>query len=895
MKKLIKGAVSVPALTANNLKEVVRLLKENVDSMTGQRDASARAVTYSDLSSLDFSQILAGLPTVGSGTGGGSSGGGDPDYDPTTDTTTPPPPANLVANGGYSIVILRWDPPSPVYRNPSYAEIWANTTNSLGGATLIGQSSANTFSHLVGTDATRWYWVRFVSQANIVGPYNATGGTSASTAIDIPATLLALTNRLTSSQLDATLRGRIDLIDGSGPGSVNARILEESNEIMSALSAEASKITTLQARVRNDVGLATRLFWGFDTTVEGWTADEAVIDIVDGQLRWNPNDGATNPTLNETLPTGDRFLGSDAPIVRARIRRSSGTGVWQGALFYSTAGHGYSSSFRKVISQPEVPGDWTVVEWDMRELTAGGTDWLDNEIRGLSIHLTEDDTSVWRVDWIAVGQPTTTPTSIAIQQETSVRASQIGVLNASYSVKVDIAGFIAGYGFAVDANNATPEAKFIIRADQFGIGPPVNYSQETAPSGASAGQLWYKPSDNTIQRRSGGAWVPYQNPFPFQVRTTTTTEDGRTIEPGVYMDAAYIVNLQATYAQIGTLISDYIEAAVINAGQITTGSLNVDTVIQSSAYTPGVSGWRIDGNGDVEFATGNFRGNIFATGGTIGGASINSTRIQSTNYVLNESGWRLDNSSGKLFANSARLRNLLGDRIFDLDATGTDPVLKVGTKLEVLANGDTTFGGALSAATGTFNGQVKVGADPARSGLEMTGSGAVFNATGTFAIGNATRSLVFNNTTLQLNGDLVATGNIQVGAVSTIKIGENAVTIPAGATGSVSGVLGTETAICTTPSIDTDGQPLYVHFHVAATATGGTSSSVTMRLRIGGAIVLTRSATFGPGGGSEVFTEPYFDATPGSSAQTVQITIQGSGAPSVVSASGTVFAIGLKR
>jgi len=52
------------------------------------------------------------------------------------------------------------------------------------------------------------------------------------------------------------------------------------------------------------------------------------------------------------------------------------------------------------------------------------------------------------------------------------------------------------------------------------------------------------------------------------------------------------------------------------------------------------------------------------------------------------------------------------------------------------------------------------------SGTTMTGSGAVLNGNGTAAIGNATTNISFNGAQMTLNGNVVATGNINTNAVT---------------------------------------------------------------------------------------------------------------------------------
>jgi hypothetical protein len=56
--------------------------------------------------------------------------------------------------------------------------------------------------------------------------------------------------------------------------------------------------------------------------------------------------------------------------------------------------------------------------------------------------------------------------------------------------------------------------------------------------------------------------------------------------------------------------------------------------MQTKNFESGSLGWRIKGNGDVEFNDGIFRGTITATAGEIGGWSIDATRIYSTNIDI---------------------------------------------------------------------------------------------------------------------------------------------------------------------------------------------------------------------------------------------------------------------
>lgn len=113
---------------------------------------------------------------------------------------------------------------------------------------------------------------------------------------------------------------------------------------------------------------------------------------------------------------------------------------------------------------------------------------------------------------------------------------------------------------------------------------------------------------------------------------------------------------QANVGQLGP--GNLADLSVTNAkivslavSKLTAGSLAVGEYIQSSAFTPGGTGFRIDGGGGVE------------------------------------------------------IRNAGATRVFHLGASGSNPVLRV-PGLNILANGTATFSGALSAATGTFSGSL---------------------------------------------------------------------------------------------------------------------------------------------------------------------------------------------
>ena len=83
------------------------------------------------------------------------------DIAPVTGTIeTPRAPTGLTASAALASVILNWA--SPNYKGHSYTEIWAQpqvdpsgntitrSSSTIGDATLVGMTSGNNFSHLIG-------------------------------------------------------------------------------------------------------------------------------------------------------------------------------------------------------------------------------------------------------------------------------------------------------------------------------------------------------------------------------------------------------------------------------------------------------------------------------------------------------------------------------------------------------------------------------------------------------------------------------------------------------------------------------------------------------------------------------------------------------------------------
>lgn len=187
---------SIPPPNENNLVAFARAVKEALEVRLGRRGQGLDAmVTFRDLEKVQMVQgdgrggVVGLRPPAAIGTVGGG-------YDPTLDTTPPSAPTGVKASGAVRNIILEWDGPPSTYRNHAYAEIWRSSTNNLNDAAQIGQSGSTMYVDNVGEGQTRYYWVRFVSQANVAGPWSAAGnaGAQGATSLNVSYTLGLLTS-----------------------------------------------------------------------------------------------------------------------------------------------------------------------------------------------------------------------------------------------------------------------------------------------------------------------------------------------------------------------------------------------------------------------------------------------------------------------------------------------------------------------------------------------------------------------------------------------------------------------------------------------------------------------------------------------------------------------------
>lgn len=217
-------------------------VKEALDVLLGRRGEKLdKVVTFRDLEE--------------SGAFNAISRGGDlsltPKPDPSTgegpdgidlDTWVPPGPKGFEATSMFGGVFIEWD---TFVRTDAiaYVEVFRADTNDASARKLLTSGMMTTYFDQIGDGDTNeyFYWVRYRSEGNIVGPFS--GPVSAAAQEKVEYIIDRLEGEINETLLARHLRERIDLIDGQG-GLVQ-QVKEQGDTF-------ASQITNIQTVIGRD-------------------------------------------------------------------------------------------------------------------------------------------------------------------------------------------------------------------------------------------------------------------------------------------------------------------------------------------------------------------------------------------------------------------------------------------------------------------------------------------------------------------------------------------------------------------------------------------------------------------------------------------------------------------
>ncbi|WP_434784935.1 TipJ family phage tail tip protein [Pseudomonas monteilii] len=294
---------------------------------------------------------------------------------------------------------------------------------------------------------------------------------------------------------DSALGQRIDTVATSTAANT-AAIGNETTARTNADTALAAQIATLRAE---SGGFDSALNYGFASTVEGWTGTRCTLAVENGRLIVT-NDGTGAAYLGSPVVS---LKGRDHDRIRCRITRRAGSG-WNGQVTYVTANHASSTSYRKVIPDPGLAvGQTVVLEWDMSQLTNGGSDWTDSTVTRFYLWISSGTTDVFEIDWIAVGQIAPSASVASVVDERTARisgdeANASAILGLSSSLQTTNGNVTAAQQAAQAASDKAG-----------GKGEVIYSSTEPATDKRLAQNLWIDTTGaaNTPKRWTGSAWV----------------------------------------------------------------------------------------------------------------------------------------------------------------------------------------------------------------------------------------------------------------------------------------------------------------------------------------------------------------------------------------------------
>lgn len=710
---VIPSLPTAPSTGDANLDQFLSALKQTVETWSGVRgDGLDSAVTWRDLIDNQFATIDL-TSTSGNGT---SPSNVKPRQ--VVDMTPPPAPLNLTVSGALSTIILDWD--TPLYSNHAYTEIWRSGTNVIGTAERIGMAPGAVYADSVGGGFTYYYWIRFVSTADVTGPYNSTDGTVGTTSLDPGYMLDVLNGHISESQLATSLNSRINLIDGPSTtiGTIPNRLAQLQGQIDTIVNVPAyNNATTYQVdslvKYNDALYRATAVTTGnLPTDTAFWekvgdytsiadavaahssqinalvTTDAAFATQIDTLFASSNSNAAAIAAESNARTNADSAFATQMTAVQAASVKTRTywqptaptNGMLEGDLWFKTNDNNkmyrYTSGSWQASDDARIAASVAAISSETTARTTADTA-LGTRIDNLSATVTTNNNTLTaavsaeqtaranadtalgtRIDTV---QATANGNTAAIQTEATARANADGTLFAQYTVKTDINGYVSGFGLASTSSGATPYSQFIFKADQFAFG---------APGLATA--------------------------YPFVIQATATTVNGVAVPAGVYIDAAYIKNGTLTNAKIGNAAIDtakIADAAITTAkiadAQITDAKIRDAAITNAKIADAAITTAKIaDASiGSAQIADASI------SSAKIADASITSAKIsqqiQSDNYISNSSGWMINRSG------SAEFQNVV------INGTG-----KFGGQL-VAASGQ--FLGELVAATGTFGGRLMAG------------------------------------------------------------------------------------------------------------------------------------------------------------------------------------------
>ncbi|KPY67249.1 Prophage PssSM-02, tail fiber/host specificity protein [Pseudomonas syringae pv. syringae] len=444
----------------------------------------------------------------------------------------PPAVTSLTATSLIFGIALKWTFP-PGAEDTQRTEIWYGPTTDLAKATKLSDLAYPQSEHVMQSlkaGVTFFFWARLVDRTGNVGPWYPTGvGVMGQTSSDASPVLDLLDKQLTESQFGEHLLGRLDLIDGDGPGSVNERLEElkaNIGEITDALvyvPTDAyvrdntvrvgdnlwTAIDPVPAKADGSNGPPNPLYW-VNTGQSIRSANAQAAQVSKNAVDISKVDGKTTATATQlnalqASTRDDNVEGEMAAALKA----------WEDTANYAQevrvrTENDFAQAQRTTLLDARVAGNdakISIVETAQatdREATA-------QQITNLTATVTTNQTTVQAAiqsealtrsnadgalsTRIETAQAKANDATVAVQQTTSALATTNNKLAGIWSVKMELTQnnipYAAGFGLGLESGAAGTTSQFVVRADTFLV---MNTSSQSPQSffGITGGQTFIR-------------------------------------------------------------------------------------------------------------------------------------------------------------------------------------------------------------------------------------------------------------------------------------------------------------------------------------------------------------------------------------------------------------------
>ena len=524
-------------------------------------------------------------------------------------TGLPPAVSSLTTKGELFGISIKWGFPAGA-EDTQRTELWYGPANNLEAATKLAdlaypQADYRMQSLLSG--ATLFFWARLVDRTGNIGPFYPTvNGVMGQSVSDAWPLLEQVKGQIDESSLAPALNGRIDLIDGDGPGSVNARneqlrkdLEEQIKPYVDALLWDAAK-----AYVKGDiVRQGNKLYQALEANSGSQPPSENWKDVGDILTETNALAIRVDNLDQEITAVDGRVVATQEQLTQLQTKVNDPvTGLAATVNNVTQVNQRVTNVDNKLTAQTErIDGVYAEINAPMagsENDLAGGTQGYAG-VWSIQSAITDGD--------YAQGKLTQTVEAQVIKNYATYEETTTALVNQQTATTSQVTALRSDF----DGNKSTVQTQIKTVSDQASATASQTTQLQTTVNGHTQ-QFQQQASIN--QDVNGKITGTYSFRFKFDVNGAPySTGVGHGIETGangqvtsrfviqadqfaIYNGEVGAAGSSVPFAVNGT--ETYIKSAFIQDGTIT--NAKIGSYIQSNNYVAGQTGWKLFFDGTFE-------------------------------------------------------------------------------------------------------------------------------------------------------------------------------------------------------------------------------------------------------------------------------------------------------